>query len=428
MNAHKFIPIIFMLLFETSYAAEEIDYAQYFTPNMLRIDLHHGAIQGKEFFAIDGISAGGRFAGSKKHLLGGLNLGQYQVRVFDAETNIMIFSRGYSSIFQEWFGLPGSKTVNRVFEETFLIPCPRAKIILTLCGRDGSNQFQPIFTAPVDPGDALIFKEHAIGDIETTDILISGAVEDKLDIAILAEGYTKNEQHKFKKDAQRVMKAFFEHEPFSRYKSQFNFRSVCAISLQSGTDLPEQGIFKATAMDAQFYSLRISRYLTVPRVKKIFGYAARVPFDYIIVLVNSARYGGAGFYNLYCTVAADNANWQDILQHEFGHLFAGLADEYEAASLNIYSAEVEPWETNITTNAVPEQLKWRHLVADSVPLPTPDSLEYDHTIAGMWEGAGYASAGIWRPAFTCRMRENSANGFCPVCRETIERIIRWYSR
>ena len=40
-----------------------------------------------------------------------------------------------------------------------------------------------------------------------------------------------------------------------------------------------------------------------------------------------------------------------MVVHEFGHSFAGLADEYayEQEQLNMYPLDIEPWEPNITT-------------------------------------------------------------------------------
>jgi len=56
--------------------------------------------------------------------------------------------------------------------------------------------------------------------------------------------------------------------------------------------------------------------------------AASVPYDAIYVMVNQPRYGGGGIYNLYCTFTADNPSSDYVFLHEFGHTFAGLADEY----------------------------------------------------------------------------------------------------
>jgi hypothetical protein len=49
-------------------------------------------------------------------------------------------------------------------------------------------------------------------------------------------------------------------------------------------------------------------------------------------------------------------------------------------------------------------------------------------IVGVFEGAGYASTGLYRPAIDCRMFSLSVVDFCPVCSAAIERMINLYSR
>ena len=46
---------------------------------------------------------------------------------------------------------------------------------------------------------------------------------------------------------------------------------------------------------------------------------------------------------------------------------------------------------------------------------------------GLYEGAGYQSKGVWRPAEDCRMHTNKADSFCPVCQRAIGRIIEFYT-
>ena len=43
--------------------------------------------------------------------------------------------------------------------------------------------------------------------------------------------------------------------------------------------------------------------------------------------------------------------------------------------------------------------------------------------AGLYEGGGYQSKGVWRPAEDCRMKTNSCPDFCPVCTRAINRMI-----
>lgn len=57
-------------------------------------------------------------------------------------------------------------------------------------------------------------------------------------------------------------------------------------------------------------------------------------------------------YNFYACGTADNPRTPVVFTHEFGHSFAGLADEYfssEVAYQDFYNLKYEPWEPNITT-------------------------------------------------------------------------------
>src|SRR6185369_1975931 len=66
-----------------------------------------------------------------------------------------------------------------------------------------------------------------------------------------------------------------------------------------------------------------------------------------------------------------------VFVHEFGHHFAGLADEYYTSSVAYGPAaadRVEPWEPNVTALLDVSTLKWRNLAspfANVTPIPTP---------------------------------------------------------
>ena len=101
--------------------------------------------------------------------------------------------------------------------------------------------------------------------------------------------------------------------------------------------------------------------------------AAFAPYEFVEILVNGPTYGGGGIFNLYATVAADSAWAPYIFVHEFGHHFAGLADEYYTSDVAYLPATdpVEPWEANATVLRDPATLKWKDLVTPGTPLPTP---------------------------------------------------------
>jgi len=113
--------------------------------------------------------------------------------------------------------------------------------------------------------------------------------------------------------------------------------------------------------------------------------------------------------------------------HEFGHGFAGLGDEYYTSGVaynEFYDLEEEPWEPNLTT-LVDFESKWKDMVGQETPVPTPREPQYRDTV-GVFEGGGYVSKGIYSPVMDCRMKSNQAEGFCPVCQRAIERMILYY--
>ena len=124
-------------------------------------------------------------------------------------------------------------------------------------------------------------------------------------------------------------------------------------------------------------------------------------------------------------------NYEDeVFVHEFGHSFAGLADEYYADETGydeeIYNRKLEPWEPNLTT-LVDFDSKWKDLLPEGTPIPTPVTEESKQLEIGVFEGGGYMAKGVYRPAYNCRMKINDTPFFCPVCRRAIERMIDFYT-
>jgi hypothetical protein len=149
----------------------------------------------------------------------------------------------------------------------------------------------------------------------------------------------------------------------------------------------------------------------------------------IIVLINSDKYGGGGVYNYYSGTTAGNSLSPKVFIHEFGHGFAGLADEYyssEVAYEEFYPLAVEPWEPNITT-LVNFGSKWKNMIAKETPVPTPAE-EKNKDVTGLFEGGGYSAKGIFRPEMDCRMKSNGPKGYCSVCREAIGKMIEFYTK
>jgi hypothetical protein len=266
----------------------------------------------------------------------------------------------------------------------------------------------------VDPSDVLI--RHLTPEApEHRYFLKSGTPEEKIDVAIVAEGYTADEMSTFYADAQTAMEAILRHEPFRTYKDRFNFVAVALESEDSGVSVPGQGEWKNTALKAHFDTFYMDRYLTTLRLKNMHDKLCGVPYEHIVILANTDTYGGGGIYNSYTLTTAHHPAFKPVVVHEFGHSFAGLADEYfyDDQYVEYYYPGTEPWEQNITTLADFES-KWKDML--------------DAGQAELHEGAGYQSKGVYRPAYDCRMRTNRPHHFCPVCQRAIARIIEFYTK
>lgn len=366
------------------------------------------------------------WGGSLTNLTDKFGYGNFKYEIFDAATNTLIYSRGYCTLYQEWQTTAEAKTMERVFHEVATFPFPKNKVnfVLSIRGRDGL--FTRLYETSIDPASYFITREKPKATLASR-IYGSGDPHTSLDLAFIAEGYTREEMGKFRDDVKRLADVLFKEAPYDKYRDRINIWAIEAPSQESGTDVPGEGIYVNTVLNSSYYTFDVDRYLTTQDIGEVNDYAAAAPHDQIIVLINSPRYGGGGVYNYYSAVTSDHQFTPQVLTHEFGHGFAGLGDEYyssEVAYEDFYPLDVEPWEPNITTR-VNFESKWKDLIAKSVPVPTPNSKKYVG-VTGLFEGGGYSAKGIFRPSFDCRMKSNQADSFCEVCQRAIEEMILFY--
>jgi len=298
---------------------------------------------------------------------------------------------------------------------------------LRLLHRQGGTGWAPDFVTDIDPRAPDIMLEQRQPFL-TTDIHVGGPASSCLDLAIVAEGYALHEMEKFLRDAHRFADYLFATRPYNEYRDHINIRAVHSISAESGTDFPHEGIWKRTLMNSRFFTFGSERYLTTDDYHSLMDVAANVPWDQVLVLVNSKEYGGGGIYNHYLVCTSDHSLSDFVFVHELGHSLAGLADEYYTSSTayeSFYDLRLEPWEPNITT-LVDFGSKWQDLILDGTPVPTPDKADYAR-VTGVFEGAGYAEKGIYRPFQDCTMKSASMDNFCPVCLRAIRRMMESYT-
>jgi len=110
-----------------------------FTEKTMRLDYFHTGDHGREIVALDRIVSDGPWAGSTTRLLDDLNLGTYLFEVVDPDTNRMLCSRGFASLYGEWEATGEAKTAARTFHESLRFPWPKApvQVVLKRRGADG---------------------------------------------------------------------------------------------------------------------------------------------------------------------------------------------------------------------------------------------------------------------------------------------------
>ncbi len=378
----------------------------------LRIDYIFSGNSRDTFIAVDELRSLEGWAGRRQHLSELPLRGNGCLTIRSASDSSTLYRTSFSTLFQEWQHTEEATRTSRSFENVFLVPMPESPALATIELFDSHGNTSAISTHPIDPSDILL--RPASSSPATRDIHIGGPVEDCIDVAIVAEGYTAAELPVFYKDASNAVSAIFSHEPFGSMRGRFNFRAVGLESKDSGVSEPSKGLWKDTALHSNFSTFYTDRYLTTLRIKDLHNALAGVPYEHIIILANTDSYGGGGIYNSYTLTTAHHRMFRPVVVHEFGHSFAGLADEYfyDDQFETYYPADCEPWEQNITT-MFDFASKWQDMLGkDGV---------------SVIKGGGYQSKGVWRACENCRMKTNEAPGFCPVCRRAIERMIRFYT-
>lgn len=418
---------LFLFLFTTFYAAEAQVFSDYFEERTLRIDYTFAGDATHQVIALDQLSQMPGWYGKHKRLAELPVEGNGQISVRCHRTGEVIYRNSFSTLFQEWQSYPEAEQVWKSFENVFLVPMPKDTVDITIDLRNNRREVTSTMTHQVVPGDILI---RHIGENDVTPYTVVQEAADPshcIHIAYLAEGYTEEEMDVFLKDVNIAVEALFAHEPFKSMRSRFNIVAVQAPSAESGTSEPSKGIWRNTALKSHFDTFYSNRYLTTLHLKTMHDWLAGTPYEHIIVLVNTSEYGGGGILNSYNLSMTHHEMFRPVVVHEFGHSFAGLADEYayDQEQIPMYPHDVEPWEPNITTLADFSK-KWQSMVAKGTPIPTP--IKAGKERAGLYEGAGYSLKGVYRAYPDCRMRTNENPEFCEVCKQAISRLIDFYTK
>lgn len=451
-----------------------VQFEKYFELKTMRFDYYHTGTANEEHFAPDKYLSDGAWPGSLNTLIDELELGLYYYEILDKETNVLLYSRGFASIFGEWQTIPEAAKQWGTFHESIRFPWPLKPVKIIIKKRDLENKFHPVYETEIDPTSRLVNP----ADIQPTNkvyaVQENGSASEKFDILYLGDGYTAEQMQKFRDDVKRLSGYLMNAEPYKSRQSDFNIRAIETPSPVSGVNRPHAGVFKRTPLRTHYSSFDSERYLLTYDNRTIRDIASQVPYDMLVIVVNEKTYGGGGIYNLYSTVAADNKFSEYIMIHELGHSIAALADEYYTSAVSYEVSEtvsVEPWELNVTALLDKDNLKWKDLVEESTPVPTPwnkeefDKFGYEiqqernelrakkvpeaelealfkrqheketeyfekekyKDKVGAFEGASYMQRGLYRSSLDCIMYTRH-NVFCPVCRRALNTVFDQYTK
>ena len=439
----------------------------------VRVDYNHSGNALSEQYALDRVVIEPLpWPGNPAQNIDNTGRGQNMVEVVDAATGDLLYSRGFSTIFGEWRTTEEAGKMNRSFQESVRFPKPAKAVKVRILRRDERNQFSVAWSVDVDADAPDVIRKQEAAPAKPISIRVNGPSPAKVDLLIMGDGYTAADMKKFEADARRLADYLFTVSPFKERAADFNVWGLAVPTAQSGVSRPSTGVHNASRLGTRYDIFGSERYVLTLDNRALRDIAQHAPYEFIEILVNNDTYGGGGIFGQFSTAAAGN-DWANYLfVHEFGHHFAGLADEYYTSPVAYApaSGRMEPWEPNVTALRDPARLKWKGHVKAGTPLPTPwpkaeyeaysrayqkrraalraanrpesemsalfkEDLEHSRVLfskamhqrdIGAFEGANYEAQGYYRSEMQCLMFDRSER-FCNVCNEGIATMIDLYA-
>ena len=331
-----------------------VAYEAFFTDAALRIDLFHSGggdpeadAPSQESFSLEAVVREPIWPGRRTDLVDPTGYGQYRFRVYDVATGRLVFSQGYASLFGEWLTTAEADERRRSMHESLRFPFPRTPVRVVVDRRNRDWEMEEIYQVEIDPSDHNVRWERRY-DFDVLELEVNAEPTEALDVVILGDGYTAEEMGKFRADARRFASILFDYEPYRRNREHVSVRAVEVVSRETGTDEPRKGIWRDTVLGTTFNTFDSARYLTTEDNRSMREAAALAPYDAIFIMVNTARYGGGGVYNLYTC----------------SPLTPSTPSTCSSTSSATASA---PWATSITTRARPRTTRTPSIRAGSSP-------------------------------------------------------------
>lgn len=229
-----------------------------------------------------------------------------------------------------------------------------------------------------------------------------------INLVFLGDGFQAGEADSYTSSARQLTNYLFSVSPFMEYRNYFNVFAIRVPSVQSGADHPgnayDEGSGTQPVLTVNTYFSSTFDYGGIHRLLVPTDYnsvnnvlLANFPlYHQPLVVVNTPYYGGSGGW---LATSSLNSSAFEILVHELGHSFAGLADEYYAG--DAYFVE----KPNMTQESNPALVRWKNWIGTNN--------------IGVFSYCCGGNSALWyKPHQSCKMQYLGVP-FCSVCKETI---------
>lgn len=224
----------------------------------------------------------------------------------------------------------------------------------------------------------------------------------------------RGERALFVRNAEDATRVLLGCPVFREFRERIDVAAAFVASAQAGSDYVglTAPIERDTAFGSRFQSRNFIFKLDGDRASDVAR--ALVPETSTVVALTYSLFGlGRESAGDVTTLFGSRVPQLDVvLVHELGHAIATLADEYYDYVRDTYDGP-EPGALNVTSSPGLAALKWGRFVRSSTAVPTPDG----EAVVGAFEGGLLHRTGIFRPSFSCLMRDLGI--FCPVCADAM---------
>jgi IgA peptidase M64 len=227
-----------------------------------------------------------------------------------------------------------------------------------------------------------------------------GPSKNRVDVVITGDAFEVKDLKSLNKLATDVVLAFDRNPTLGEYQSCFNFHLMGVFSREGGVsglgrERYDNAFGASTWGDKTHVRVDTRRVRTALRQLKVQDGLA-------VVLVDKPGLLGTGGGGIATVAGRPDKN---TVIHEWGHAFAGLADEY---SSDVGYTGNPSESANLSTQDDEELVPWAHFLK---------SKSYRGKI-GVHRGGGGRAKGTWKPTVRgCAMV--GSGDYCPVCREQI---------